>query len=405
MLWLLIPLISCSLMRSGSQDPKFPQFISDDSVIAIRDVNIISVDHDGVESNRTVIISEGKIQEIYAAEEAVIPESAEVIEGEGKYLMPGLLDMHTHVLSEDVPKYIKHGITTVRHMWGTPNVKALISQIEEDDIVGPAIFSTSPGIDGRPPSWPGTQIIEDPAEAPALIKKLKDEGWPFLKVYNRLSPEVYEAIADAAHAENIRFLGHSPFAIPIGDVLAAGQASVEHLTGYDRHLGGSQGFRAWTSIDKTKIPALAEMTSEKETWNCPTLVVLDALTINNLGENSSEVPEQNRFKLVKAFYDQGAKLLIGTDAGVQLVDPGVSLHNEVKKFVEAGIPPLEVIRIATVEGARFLGIEDQIGTVTAGKQADLILLNKNPLEKIEHISSIEGVILDGAWYTPSYFDK
>lgn len=403
--WILLFLVSCSVLKSDSKDDLPAPYIPADSTIALRNVAVISVAENGIEKNRTAILSKGRIQEIFASGTGMIPESAVIIEGSGKYLLPGLLDMHVHMHEEDPVKYVSHGITTVRNMWGTPNVQALISQIKKDSILGPEIVSASPGMDGRPPTWGYTQIIEDPEEALSLVKRLRQEGWPFLKVYNRLKPEVYQAVAEAAKSESIRFLGHAPFEVPIEDVLEEGQASVEHFTGYDRHLGGTQGFNAWLSIEEARIASVAEMTAQTDTWNCPTLVVLDALTERNLGDALREQTEQNRFKLLKSLYDHGSKLLLGTDSGVQLITPGASLYDEMEKFVEAGIPPFEVIRMATLGGAQFLGLDNQIGTVTVGKQADLVLTDKNPLEKIENISAITGTVVDGAWYSKSYFKE
>ena len=402
---LLSLVISCSLLETEPEIYIPDSIIPADSVIAISDVNVIPIGDKGIMTHRTVILSDGKIQGIHDVNEAVIPDSAIIIDGSGKYLMPGLLDMHVHMHAEDLEEYLSSGITTVRNMWGTPDVKKLAHSIDVDSLTGPEIYSASPGIDGDPPTWGYTQVIEDPAEASKLVKRLKSEGWRFLKVYNRLQPDVYKAVSHAAKSENIKLIGHTPWALTIEDVLNAEQASVEHFTGFDRYLGGSQSYQAWISIDQTKIPSIAKRTANSETWICPTLVVLEALSVKNLVESEVYQVQQNLFKLLKSLYDERVKLLIGTDSGIQLTSPGISIHNELKKFVQAGIPPSEVLQIATLGGAQFLQIDDQVGTVSVGKQADLLLLNANPLRNIENTTQIESVIVNGALYPTEYFTR
>lgn len=395
-LLVLLSLLGC-VSQMMSPAPLYEDEIPASKTVAFENINVIDMETDGIKEKVTVLIKNGTIQKIGSSTSITIPKEAIKLDATGRYLIPGLFDMHVHLSHAALKQNLAYGITTVRNMWGTPKIKNFISEIEDNEIISPTIYSASPGIDGTPPVWPYSQVILDSEEAPALVKQLKSEGWNFLKVYNRLTPEVYHAIADAAKYENIRFLGHVPLAVPVTDALKKGQASIEHLTGYDQSLGGVRGHQAWIDINKDLIPNLVNSTVESETWNCPTLVVLNELSKRNLSESERKEAETNRFIFVKALFDADAQLLIGTDAGVQHIEAGSSLHEELQKYVTMGIPPIKTLQIATREAARFLHIEDQVGTITQGKQADLIILNANPLDNIENTLSIEGVMNNGRW--------
>lgn len=380
----------------------YDSVILSDSTIVFIGVNLITMGDEGILTDQTVVIRDGKIQQTGKSRSLAIPENAVVLDAGDRYLIPGLFDMHVHLHEQDINTYLSYGITGIRNMWGTPNVKTLIQQIEEGTLRGPVIRSASPGIDGNPPSWPYTQIIEDPDEASQLVMQLKSEGWSFLKIYNQLTPEVYRSVVKAAQEQDIPFLGHVPIAVTVQEVLKQGQYSIEHLTGYDQLIGGRRGFGAWVEIDGEPIPGIVKETQQAMTWNCPTLVVLDHLS-RQLENSLRNQAEENRLMFVKALYEEGAGLLLGSDAGINLTQPGLSLHEEMQKFVQAGIPPQDVLKIATIKSAEFLGIEDETGTITPGKRANLVLLNANPLEDIKNTTRIEGIVLNGEWIPLNFF--
>ena len=400
-------LVAFSIIYSCTSGPGkstlYNSVIPSDSIIVLSDVNLLTMEDEEVLEHRTIIIKDGLIEDIGMNGTIKIPPGAIILDAKGFYLIPGLFDMHVHLNEDDLPVFLKSGITGVRNMWGTPNVKEIIRKIEEDEIRGPAVYSSSPGIDGNPPTWPYTKIIEDPREAPTLVNQLKNEGWEFLKVYNKLKPEVYIAVIKAARELDMRVLGHVPIAVDINTVLRQKQYSVEHLTGYDQSLGGTRGFRAWTDINESIISELATETAHAGTWNCPTLVVLDHLS-RQMNESLRNRAENNRFTLVKALFDEGAGLLIGTDAGIGFTKPGISLHQELQKFASAGISPVNVLQKATREAAKFLEVDNKMGTITRGKRANMVLLKANPLEDITNTTRIEGIILNGAWIPVNLLD-
>lgn len=361
------------------------------------------MEDEGSLENSTIIIEDELIDQIGKNGSVTIPPNAIILDAKGYFLIPGLFDMHVHLDEDDLPEYLKHGITGVRNMWGTPAVQEITQKIGEDKIRGPAVYSASPGIDGNPPTWPYTQVVEDPEEAFQLVSRLKKDGWKFLKVYNRLQPDVYNAVAKAAKELNIHFLGHVPIAVDVKTALHQGQYSIEHLTGYDQMLGGTRGFHAWTDINVSLLPELAIETVQAGTWNCPTLVVLDHLS-GRMSESLRSRAEKNRFAFVKALFDEGAGLLLGTDAGIGFTRPGTSLHEELRKFVQAGISPMEALQMATREAGELLQVDDKLGTITPGKKANLVLLHANPVEDITNTTRIEGVFLNGEWIPVNHFD-
>lgn len=250
---------SCS---GASTEPRTPMLVAATvhDTVAFTNVQLIPMTSSAVVPGRTVLVAGDRIVAVGATGQQRVPSTATVIDGKGRYLIPGLVDMHVHIAAADLATYVSYGITSVRNMWGTPYL--LRSPHVDGAIIpadhGPAIYSASPGIDANPPSWPYTQLLEDPTRADSMVLALAADRWLFLKVYSRLSVESYDALAAAAHRQGIRFLGHVPFAVPVETVLARGQASIEHLSGYERALtGGRLGAIAWALADTLGAPTRA----------------------------------------------------------------------------------------------------------------------------------------------------
>ena len=387
---------SCS---GASTEPRTPMLVAVavHDTVAFTNVRLIPMTSSVVLPGRTVLVAGDRIVAIGATGQQRVPSSATVIEGNGRYLMPGLVDMHVHIVAADLATYVSYGITSVRNMWGTPyllrspHVGGAIVPTED----GPAIYSASPGIDANPPSWPYTQLLEDPTRADSMVRALAADGWLFLKVYNRLSAETYDSLAAAAHRHGIRFLGHVPFAVPVETVLARGQASIEHLAGYDRALtGGRLGAIAWAMADTLGAPRLATLTAAAGTWNCPTQAVLSRL-VENADAATRERAARNRHAVVRALHVAGARLLAGSDAGIDLTVPGSSLHDELAELVASGLTPYEALRVATHDAAEFLERPSEFGSIQPGMRADLVLLRANPLDDVRNTRSIDGVMVRG----------
>lgn len=378
----------------ATADPPRP---TADRPILLEGVHVIPMTADTVLRHQSVLVRDGRIEWIAPAGSRKKPGDAEVIEGRGRYLMPGLIDMHVHLSRADLPRYLENGITSVRNMWGHEGITTLLAGIADGSIEGPAIYSASPGLDGSPPQWPATIVIEDPAQADSIVAAQVAAGWRFIKVYSRLKPAVYDAIVSSARRRGIRVIGHVPQAVDVHHALESGQSSIEHFTGYDvllspRHTGGTWG---WAEVDESRFAELAQATARAGTWNCPTLTVYVALAKQHPPEMAARVIAKRR-RFVKALLDAGAPLLAGTDAGIDLVPPGTSMHDELAELVAAGLTPYQALRAGTADAARFLG-QSGLGVITASARADLVLLSGNPLEDIRAVAQPLGVMLRGRW--------
>ncbi len=365
--------------------------------LALVGVNVIPVDRDGVDVNQTVVILDGRVASIGPASTTSVPQGARVIEGRGRYLAPGLVDMHVHVRTAELSAYLRHGVTTVRNMWGYAGLAATQRNIAAGTVAGPTILSGSPGFDAPPSPWPAPELITDPALADALVAKQKAAGWLFIKVYTSLSLPVYDAIVAAARVHDIPVAGHVPTAVNVRHALESGQRTIEHLSGYDRAVSATQrvGTWAWLDARRDQYADLADATAKAGTWNCPTLAIYAELSKQHSGADRAIIIRERR-AFVLALEHAGAGLLAGTDAGIDVVAAGSSLHDELEEFVVAGLSPARVLRMATLDAARFLGQADG-GRVAVGARADLVLLAGNPLTQIGETRNVEGIVLRGAW--------
>jgi imidazolonepropionase-like amidohydrolase/D-arabinose 5-phosphate isomerase GutQ len=397
------------------------------TAIAFINVNVVPMDSERIVPAQTVIVRADRISEIGPANAAEIPEGALLIDGSNKYLMPGLVDMHVHQRREGwdyhLTLFIANGVTTIRNMWGTESVLRLREQIKKGKLVGPTIYTTGPIIDGNPPVWLQSTVVETPDQAARVVAEHKKAGYDFIKVYNNLSLECYNAIIEIAAKLGMPVVCHVPGAVGVEHALAAGQYTIEHLGGYGNFLKFQD-----SPQERMKI---AQTTCEAGTWNCPTLVVLDKMVMSR-GEVERELmrthmkyisPFQKQAwlslwpkraeatnrtsrmskvkKMVKALHDAGANILLGTDTPNPYVVPGFSLHEELRHLVDAGLTPYEAIRAGTSSAAECLGALDEFGTISAGLRADLILVEDNPLEDVGNVDRRVGVMLCGRWFPQS----
>ena len=391
----LMLLVACTSVTSGPEDEdrlgcEIPEALS--ARVAFVDIAVVDTDAGRLETGQTVIVEDRRIVAVGSAAEVDLPADATVIEGCGRVLTPGLADMHVHLRREDLPAYLASGVTTVRNLWGFPDLQRMQAEMELGSLVGPTIYGMSPGLDGTPPKWPLTQLIMDPTEADALVRTQAEAGWTSLKLYQDLRPDVFEAIIKAAQAQGLPYGGHVPSRVGLERALTAGYRHIEHLSGYEQRLNasGQLGAFAWRQIDEALIPDLVAQTLDAETWNCPTLEIFDLIA----GGNAAVV--QNRRWMVKALFDAGAPLLAGTDSGIGRTAPGASLHDELAEFEAAGLTPAQVLRIATVEAARFLGEAAAFGQIRPGLRADLLLVATNPLDDLSALAEPLAVIVRGA---------
>jgi imidazolonepropionase-like amidohydrolase len=367
--WLIAALASCS--GSSTQEPDIGSS-NGATNIAIVNVNIVPMDRERVIESQTVLIDNGRITAIGASGSLQPPAGAFVIDGNDGYLLPGLIDMHVHIRTRELEDYLRGGITTVRNMWGYDELGAIVQDVESGARLGPRIFSLTAGFDASPPNWPQTQISDDVTAIGPLIDRQYNLGYREVKVYQKLSVAAYDTVVAIARRKGMTFAGHMPSQVGLARVLASGQRSIEHLGGY---TPGSQ------------LAGQAAATASAGTYNCPTLAILTLLNTPDFAAS--------RRTIVSALHAAGAKLLVGTDAGIDRTAAGSSIHDELELFVQSGLSPFEALSGATRTASEYLGQTSSIGTIATGMEADLLLLRSNPLRNIGATRDMRAIIVNG----------
>jgi imidazolonepropionase-like amidohydrolase len=204
-----------------------------------------------------------------------------------------------------------------------------------------------------------------------------ERGYRELKVYQDLSVGVYDAIVAAASARGMTFAGHKPAPVPLAHVLESGQRSIEHLGGY-------------AQLEGAALAEAVQLTVQHGTWVCPTLAIQRSL-------NGDTPGAARRRAVTRALFDGGARLLVGTDAGIDVTAPGVSLVEEMEEMRRAGIPLARLVRMATADAAEYLGLADEVGEVAPGMRADLVLLAGDPLVSLDALRRPRGVHMGDGW--------
>jgi hypothetical protein len=406
---------------------------------AIVDVHVASMTDKPPVGRQTVIVESGRITWIGPAGSARIPAGATRIEGRGGYLLPGFADMHVHLGSErSLLTYLANGITTVRSMSGSERQLDWRRRVERDSLLGPRIVTAGAIVDGDPPSQPWMRVLTDPAQARGEVLAQRAAGFDFIKVYNSVPRAVYDSIVTAAREVGLAVAGHIPFEVGLPGALAAKQRSIEHLRGYVAELVPAtaplqpgptlrQRSVVWNYVDRARIPEVVAATRAAGVWNCPTLVVTshnmlpsaeharlrqrpelrflgpesfpDRSRISYLRDfaDSDYVAAQHglgpQLELVAALHRAGAGLLVGTDSWLA----GFAFQEELELLERAGITRLEVLRLATLAAAEFLGERGEWGEVTVGQRADLQLVGGDPLASLGNLRRRIGVMTRGRW--------
>jgi len=401
--------------------------------LALVDVQVVDVRAGEVLPGMTVLVDGELIVAIAPAAAVEVPADAAVVEGRGRYLIPGLWDLHVHTLWDAsltetfLPLFVANGVTGVRDMGGVPELAAdWPGRVASGELFGPRIVSPGPILDGDPPLHAEvSRAIDGPEAGRQAVRQVRDEGFAFAKVYTLLGREAYFAMADEANRLDFPFAGHpSGYVTPI-EASEAGQLSIEHLA-----HGQPEGARIdLACVDGDGCGELLETFARNRTWQVPTLVMLRAKAYSEearyaedsrlryvpsmvradymasrarrLEEGRPEVVGERRedwrrnSALVGLMATAGVPIGAGTDTGVLFSLPGFSLHDELSLLVEAGLSPAAALRAATSSAAELLGIEAATGAVEVGLGADLVLLRENPLADIGATTSIEVVIRAG----------
>jgi imidazolonepropionase-like amidohydrolase len=452
-------LAALAFLCSVSQ-PLTAQHWSLEDTLVLTDVNVVDIRSGEIHPDQIIIIVKNRVTTVGPRKQVRYPHNASTINGRGAYLIPGLWDMHVHLVFGDwfplaqqisLPLFVANGITGVRDMGSElETVQTWRNEIEAGRLIGPRIMTSGAMLDGPKPRFPSSIAIATPADGRRAVDNQKHAGADFIKLQSLIPRDAVFAIADEAHEQDIPFEGHVPDSMRASEMSEAGMRSFEHLIGIfegsspleDEFLKGDKSeARFLASYDPARAAALGALLAKNQTWQCPTLVwerggnLIDVTDFSEdtrakyvpaywkdqtwkkfteqieaeFGTDDLETRKkflEKELEVVQLLHKAGVPFLAGTDTppGVYIF-PGFSLHEELQRFVAAGFTPLEALQTATLNPARFFHMEDQLGAVENGKIADLVFLDANPLEDIRNTQKVSGVILNGRFFSRNNLQK
>ncbi len=429
--------------------------LTQEGVTAFTRVHVLPMTGEGALESQTVVVRDGVISEIGSERSVRAPEGARVVDGEGRYyLIPGLAEMHAHVPPTITPPrdliedyfflYLANGVTTIRGMLGAGYQIELADEVEAGETMGPTFYVGAPSLNGRTAPNPETAIrlVEDYAEA----------GYDFLKIHPGIGLDTWDALMGAARKTGITVAGHVPADVGLMHALESGHICVDHLDGYleavmppelGRRLSQGEDVpleEVRRAIDDQAIDALVTATLEADAYVVPTMYLWDNLYTAQdpsdfldlpemryvsrtqrdawaqQGQGASRTPaalsramKDTRRRILKALYEGGAKILMGTDSPQLYNVPGFALHRELRIYEDAGMSRVDILRSGTVEVARYveevLGLDGDFGMVAPGMRADLLLLRGNPADDLSFLTNPLGAMARGRWLSEDEIQK
>jgi imidazolonepropionase-like amidohydrolase len=392
--------------------------------VVLTGVTLIDIETGARRTAVTVLIQGDRISAI--GRKVAIPRGATRVSGKGKFLIPGLWDMHTHhqgTGAESLDLFVANGVVGTRDMGGDADfILPLRDRVRAGTVFGPEIVASGPMVDNAPPDFAYRLHVTNAEEARVAVRELKRLGVDFIKVHDHTPREVFFAAIAEASQVGLTVAGHVPLAVTVEEAADAGIRSIEHLANYEVLGECSTG----ETYSQSSCLRLFDKLAAKGVWQTPTLAFeqtlpdvfegkplphseyasdsLLELTRRNI--EVSHVPKASLDKLryaarvtlqqgIRDLYSRGNRFLAGCDGMV----PGFCLHDELEWFTKAGLSPLEALQTATINPARFLGREKLQGTIEVGKRADLVLLDADPLMDIRNVQRIDAVILRGKLVT------
>ena len=407
--------------------------------VVFENVNVIPMDRERVLEAQTVVVRDGRIAEIGPAAKATTPAGATRVNGKGKYLMPGLAEMHGHLTANYLPDaakadvlflYVANGVTTVRAMLGSPEAITTREMVASGKLLGPRLYVAGPALNGK--------VAPTPEDAARIVREQKKTGYDLIKVLGGMPLPTYEALMRTAHEVTIDVGGHVPGEVGVVGALNARQRSIDHLDQYIPALKLTP--ETSREEEDRRIAELAALTAKSGTWNVPTMYLWDLfhnaetgealrtrLTetrylprsmieewvkskdgrlrppnntpagVGGFGQTGLRVMELRR-KIFRALKAAKALVALGTDSPQMFSVPGFSTHRELKLMVDdIGYSPYQALASGTVKVAEYFGTTAETGTVAPGKRADLVLLDANPLADIANTERRAGVMIKGQW--------
>ena len=448
MLHLVLACLAAPL--TGPTDPPGGDGQSE-TVTAFVDVTVIPMDRERSLPGQTVLVRGDRIIEIGPVARVKVPDGGVRVEGGGKFLIPGLAEMHAHIpggqASDTVVErtlflYVAGGITTVRGMLGHPRHLELRSRAARGELLSPTIYTSGPSLNGN--------SLPDAAAAAKAAIEQKAAGYDLLKIHPGVGREAFDTLAATARRVGMPFAGHVPEEVGIARAIEARYATIDHLDGYLEGMlrDGSPvtaeqsaffGMNLGEHLDESKLPGLVEATRRAGVWNVPTQVLMENLTVAGTSQELAQRPEMRyvppenraqwaevkdgmlaetgstpesarrtiemRRRLIKALHAAGAGLLLGSDAPQIYNVPGFSTHRELESLVASGLTPFQALETGTRNVATYFGTQKETGTIEKGKRADLVLLDADPLIDIRNTTRRSGVMVRGRWLPQAEIDR
>ena len=421
----LLLAVASGALATRAQEPKAAAFVN---------VTVVPMTANKVIPNQTVVVTGDRITAVGPVKSTEVPAGATRIDGQGKFLMPGLAEMHGHIPPPTQPKelidnvlflYVAAGVTTVRGMQGAPGQLDLREAAKRGEIVAPNLYLAGPQFGGA--------AVKSPEEAIARVKQQKGEGWDLLKIQEGLSTPAFDAMAKTAKEVGIRFGGHVPDEVGLLHAMEMGQETFDHIDGYIEQLDGRT-----RPVEAKALQDLVQRTRKAGAWIVPTMVVWETLQGPVTLESRTAWPElkylpaaqieqwtkaldtrlkgpqfnapaaklhiDNRMTVLKALHEGGAGILLGSDAPQQFNVPGFSLHREMRRMADAGMSAYDIVKSGTASVGEYFKAQDQFGTIAKGQRADLILVDGNPLQDLANMEKRSGVMIRGRWLPASEID-
>lgn len=391
----------------------------------ITNINVVPMSKDTILTNKTIFVKDGIIKSI---DSTIVIQGIEVIDGENKFLSPGLIDMHTHVWDkQELGLYLANGVTSIRNLWGYSMHLRIKEKIEKNKIIGPFFFTSSPKLTSSLDLGDDKVQINTKEEAKKLVLEYKKRGFDFIKTYAGIEVNIYEAILEQAIESNISIVSHPSRELPYLNQFHSQIASIEHSEEIVQQALKYQ-------LDSLKLDPVIEKFVRTNKSFCPTLTgyykifemlkegdnILKSGNINYINpliqlvdsktqynrwasekENNisitNNIYQQHQFHLyiLKKMHEAGVNIICGTDAGIGITAPGYSIHQELAFYQEAGMSNFEVLKTATINPSKTHKEFEQMGSIENGKLANFIVTNNNPLENLNELGKPEWVMVNG----------
>jgi imidazolonepropionase-like amidohydrolase len=421
---------------------------------AFTNVTVIPMDREGVVAGQTVVVADGVITRMGDAAAIAVPAGATRIDGTGRYLMPGLAEMHAHVPPQpDPPRealedilflYVANGVTTIRGMLGQTYQLALADELASNRLLGPTLYVGAPSINGN--------SAPDPETAERMIREHKAAGYDLQKIHPGVSREAWDRMAEVAREVGLTFAGHVPADVGLVHAIETGMSTVDHLDGYVQAVASDEVVsqvntgqpisleRLMDGVDEAKIAEIVRLTRDRDVYVVPTMYLWENLYGTEDPEPFLSLPEMQyvsqaqkdgwrrqaaggprasaealeaffglRKRILKELADAGVGILMGTDSPQLFNVPGFALHRELRVMADAGMTNQQILVSGTATVARYvaehLGLDGNFGLVAAGNRADLVLLGSNPLDDLDHLSDRVGVMVRGRWVPRQEIDE